>query len=71
MTDTLIASYIDMIRQGHSEGKIAKYAMVELFTLEERRNSNCNGMQNKRKLDPLHLSTVRHACFKADPIALS
>ena len=48
-----------------------KDAMIELLTLEERRNSNCNGRQNKKKLDPLRLSTVRHACFKADPFALS
>ena len=48
-----------------------KDAMVELFTLEEQRNSNYNGRQNKKKIDPLRLSTVRHACFKADPFALS
>ncbi len=41
---------------------------VQMFTDDEKSNSNCNGEKNKRALDPVILAAIRDVVFD---IALS
>lgn len=62
-------AYLDSIKARSSSIKnFAAKLNSEIFTREERSQSNVNGLQGKPKLDPQKITAIRNATFVAYPV---
>ena len=60
---TIDPAIIKRCRVGcRSRKNVAGKLALAIFTLDERKTSNCHGVRGKKKLDPSRLKAIKQAC---------
>ena len=56
-----------MTYQNRGRAKMAKVMMEKLYTKEERKHRNVNGLRGKAKLDPVKMAAIKETVFQLEP----